>query len=179
MVTGALLIAFGLGYAFSMKDDKAPPTQENVADTTDGSTTGDAASLVSYTLPDGWREARCEDSDAVYVLPGGIVSADCSANPASPIKLSVDPGNHTDCNQLRNVSEVKKHVCVSLYINDKKSLKASTEYLASSSYGQPTTINAYYVDTGEGVVKAEHIFTTDDQFQAGFDQLANSIQANR
>lgn len=176
LVIAALFIAFGFGYAISRGDKEEPPKQENTTDTASKPDAGDATSLVSYTLPDGWTETTCEGSNTIYVLPNGVSDADCSANTVSAIKLLVDPGNHTDCNQLQNVSEVKKHVCISLYINDNKSLKASTEYLASSTYKQDTTINAFYVDTGKGVVKLEYSFTTDSQFQAGFEQLANSIR---
>lgn len=76
------------------------------------------------------------------------------------------------------MSEVKKHVCISLFINDMRSLKATTEYLSSSPYGRETTINAYYLDTGSSVIKAEYIYTTDSKYQVGFDQLVNSIKAS-
>lgn len=138
---------------------------------------GDVAALVTYQLPDGWKQASCPGSGSVYVVPKSDATIDCNAVSVSPITLSVDAGNHTDCNQLQNVTEVKKHICVSVFINGHKSLKASTEYLASSSYKQPTTINAYYVDTGRGVVKVAYQYTSDNQYQSAFDQLANSIKA--
>ena len=80
------------------------------------------------------------DSLITYSLPDGANDVDCSA-PSSSIKLSVDPGDAKDCNELQNVSEVKKHVCISLFVNDLRSLKATTEYLVSSSYGRDTTLN--------------------------------------
>lgn len=137
--------------------------------------TADVASLIRYNLPDGWKDANCPGSKSVFVLPAGVAEAACNTNLIAPIKLTVDPGNTKDCNELQNASDVKKHVCISLYIHGLKSLKASTEYLASSSYKQATTINTYYIDTGKGVVKLEYQFTSDNQYQAGFDQLANSV----
>ena len=135
-------------------------------------------SLISYRLPDGWKEAGCEAAPgSVFITPAGAPAVDCEANPSSPVKISVDTGNKKDCNQLQNVQDVKKHVCISLYINNHRSLKASTEYLESSSYGRATTINAYYIDIGEAVIKVEYQFNSDNQYQAGFDELANSVKA--
>lgn len=133
--------------------------------------------LVSYSLPAGWQEASCPAMpEAVYVIPAGAPSVNCSANTVAPVKISVDPASDTDCNQLQNNQNVKKHICISLYINGHKSLKATTEYSPSSSYKTDTTLNVYYLDTGKGVVKAEYAYTSDNQFQAGFDQLANSLK---
>lgn len=135
----------------------------------------DVAAIASFTLPDGWKQERCEGSGAIFVVPNVSPSANCDSNPVSPVKVSVDPNSTDDCNQLQDVSEVKKHICKSLFINDMKSLEASTEYLASSSYGKDTTLNAYYINTGEAVVKVEYIFSGNNQYQAGFEQLAKSV----
>lgn len=129
---------------------------------------------IRYTLPDGWKQAACEGSETVYILPAGTI-LNCDANPAAPVKLSIDTGKTNDCNQLQAVSDVKKHVCKSLFISNMKSLEASTEYLASSSYGKETTINAYYINTGDDVIKVEYVFSGNNQYQAGFEQLAKSI----
>jgi exopolysaccharide biosynthesis protein len=138
---------------------------------------GSVKSLVSYSLPDGWKEAGCANNpEAVYIIPVGASDVDCGANPSSPVKLSVDPAEIKDCNELQNVSNVKKHVCISLYINDMRSLKATTEYLSSSAYGRETTINAYYLDTGSSVIKAEYIYMSSNEYQVGFDELVNSIK---
>lgn len=173
-----LVLLFGaglLGWWYGRSDSSPSPQQTaNTQQTVNNTEVGEVSELVTYVLPDGWKQNKCQGSGAVFVSPNGT-TANCNSNPVSPIKISVDPSNNKDCNQLQNVTDVKKHVCISLYINGLKSLKASTEYLASSSFKQVTTINAYYIDTGKGVVKVEYMYTNDDQYQAGFDQLANSI----
>jgi hypothetical protein len=174
LLVGAVLFGLWVGRSVNTNETGQPASSQTI--TSDVADADDVTKLVKYTLPDGWKQARCDGSGSVYVIPNGVSQAECDANPVSPVKLAIDPGNNTDCNQLQNVSEVKKHICISLYINGKKTLKATTEYLASSSYGQPTTINAYYLDTGKGVVKIEYNFTSDNKYQAGFDELANSIQ---
>lgn len=135
-------------------------------------------SLVSYTLPDGWKEASCPAAaGAAYIIPNGADDVDCAANPSSPVKIAIDPANSKDCNQLQSVQNVSKHVCVSEFINGKKSLKAETIYNKDSSYKKETTINAYYIDTGKSVVKAEYIHDpANNEYQAGFEQLARSVQ---
>ena len=176
LVLGALLVGWWVGQRGTSTITKGPiGSQPSVP--LSNSNTPEVTALASYNLPDGWKEASCTGSKSIFVLPVGVKDVACNTNLIAPIKLSVDPNNTKDCNQLGNVSDVKKHTCISLYINGLKSLKASTEFLASSSYKQATTINSYYVDTGKGVVKVEYQYTTDNQYQAGFDQLANSIKA--
>jgi hypothetical protein len=145
------------------------------------STSGtDVKSLVSYTLPDAWTENSCpSSSNTVYVSPNGT-SLDCSANPSAPVKVYVDPQNTTDCQQLNpaNTQGIKKHVCISLYIGGHKSLKASTTYSSGSSYNTDTTISDYYINTGKGVVAIEYTYTSANNYQVGFDQLAMSVKVN-
>lgn len=137
---------------------------------------GEVDELISYRLPDGWKKSSCEGSESTYIAPAND-AVDCNSDPAAPLRLSVDSGNTKDCNQLQNVSDVKKHVCISLYINGLRSLKASTEYLASSAYKQETTIDAYYIDTGKGVIKAQYRHGLSSELRAGFDELVNSINS--
>jgi hypothetical protein len=103
-------------------------------------------------------------------------SLNCSANPSSPIKIYVDRQYITDCQQLNSPQDVRKHVCISLYIDGHKSLKASTEYPKSSTYKTDTTISDYYIDTGKGVVKVEYTYTSNNDYQIGYDQLAMSLK---
>lgn len=175
LVVGALLAGWLLGRGDNKTRDTGSTTPSTSQPTSTELSKGAVSELVSYQLPDAWREQACEGNEAVFVVPNGT-SANCSSNPVSAVKLSVDPGNNTDCNQLQNQTDVKKHTCISVFINGRKTLKASTQYLASSSYKQDTTIESYYFDSGSGVVKAEYIYTTDNKFQAGFDQLANSLK---
>lgn len=166
------------------KHDSVPATQSgsnssnssNTAPVNNATSTSNVKSLVSYTLPDAWTEGTCSNvPNTVYIIPNGT-KLDCSANPSAPIKIYIDPQNTTDCQQLNNVQGVKMHVCISLYINGRKSLKAATVFPQSSSYSADTTVADYYIDTGKGVVKVEYTHTSDSDYQANFDQLANSIK---
>jgi hypothetical protein len=137
--------------------------------------------LISYTLPEAWTENTCPSAGAsVYIIPNGT-TLDCSANPSASIKAYVDSQNTTDCQQLKPASQqgIRKHVCISLYIDGHKSLKASTEYAGgSSSYKTDTTVSDYYINTGKGVAAIEYRYTSANDFQAGFDQLAASAKVN-
>lgn len=152
-------------------------TQNQTISSTSGS---DVKALVSYTLPDGWGEGTCSSSgNSIYVSPDDT-TLNCSTNPSAPIKIFLDTQDTTDCQQLAPTSNegIRKHVCISLYISGHKSLKASTEYSNGSSYKTDTTINSYYINTGKGVIVIQYTYTTSNDFQAGFDQLAMSVKAN-
>lgn len=168
-----LIIIVGLvGWLIGRSGNK-PTNTTNQTQT--GNTSGtDVKSLVSYTLPDAWREGTCPAaSNTVYINPNGT-SLNCNADPSAPIKVYVDPQNTTDCQQLKPTSNsgIKKHVCISLYIGGHKSLKASTTHSGSTD----TTTDFYYVNTGKGVVAYEYTYTSANSYQAGFDQLATSTK---
>ena len=175
-----LILAAGLGgWLFGHFNNSTTSMHNGIAQTSPSNNASgtDVNSLISYTLPDAWSENTCSASrSTVYVIPNGT-SLNCSVNPSAPIKIYVDSQNTTDCQQLMPTSNqgIKKHVCISLYISGHKSLKASTEYSSSSSYKTDTTISDYYINTGKGVVTAEYTYTSANDFQAGFDQLATSI----
>lgn len=136
-------------------------------------------SLVTYELPDGWKEATCAAAPGtVFVAPSPPGTVDCNSNPTAPIKIAVDPANYKDCNQLQSIQNVSKHTCISEYINGHKSLKSETRYNSASSFKQDTTVDTYYIDTGKGVVKVEYIFTNDNAYQAGWEELAKSVAVN-
>lgn len=134
--------------------------------------------LISYSLPDGWNEGTCPTSaGSVYIIPAGSTAINCSKNPSSPVKISVDAANNTDCNQLQNVQNVTKHICISEYINGHKSLKAETIYNKDSTYKTATSVNAYYINTGKGVIKVEYVrASSNSEYLAGLEQLAKSVQ---
>ena len=178
LVLGAGLVGWRLGRSTNRQSVSAPTSPSQGATTGSDVAVADVRSLVTYTLPDGWTEATCPNAPgAVSVMPAGAEAVDCGANPSSAIKISVDPSNTDDCNDLQNVQNVRKHTCISLYINDKKSLKAETIYTQDSSYKTETSIHAYYINTGKGVIKIEYIHHSDDnEHQAGLDQLARSVQ---
>lgn len=181
---GALLLLFVIvgagfvGWTIGRSDNSKPTgssntSQPTAADNTDGP---DVKALVSYTLPDGWREASCPDAaGSVFVSPQGAGAIDCNASPSSPVKISVDSANNTDCNQLQSVQNVSKHICISEFINGKKSLKAETKFNEQSTFKRDTTIHAYYINTGKGVLKVEYVYTNDNSYQSGWEALAKSV----
>lgn len=179
LLIGILVLAAGLlGWWFGRSDKPAVTTdsnnsQQNSPPTTDSS---EVNNLVDYTLPDGWKESSCPDvAGSVFIIPAGADNLDCAANPSSPIKISMDTANNDNCNDLQNVQNVSKHICVSEFINGKKSLKAETQFNEQSSYKKATTVHAYYINTGKGIVKVEYIYNNSNDYQAGFDELAKSV----
>lgn len=175
LVIIAGLIGWKLGHSNDSKHSNPVSNNTNATSTTPASNS-DVKSLVAYTLPDGWKEGTCPDAGGkLYIVPNGAL-LQCGSNPASPIKMYVDANNTTDCQQLQNVQNVRKHVCKSLFINGHKSLQSSTEYPKSATYPEDTTISDYYIDTGKGVVAVEYTFTSRNNYQIGFDQLANSVR---
>lgn len=180
VIIGLILVAGLLGWYIGRPNDSPAVNQQtNSGDTlsSQGSDTKDLKSLVNFSLPDGWSEAMCPSRpSSVYILPGGE-KVKCDMNPSSPVKISVDPANYRDCNELQNVQMVSKHVCISEYINGKKSLKAETVYNNESSYKQATTINAYYIDIGDAVIKLEYVHDpSSNAYQTDFESLAKSVQ---
>ncbi len=182
LVIALLVLCAGL-FGWRLGRSGSPTTTESInkpqTSTPSNNVAGpDIKSLITYSLPDGWKEASCPNAvGSVFVIPAGTSGADCDANPSSPVKISIDSSNSTDCNDLQNVQNVRKHICVSVYINGKKSLKAETIYNQASSYKKETTINAYYINTGKGVVKVEYVRdANNNEYQAGLDQLAMSVQ---
>ena len=134
--------------------------------------------MVKYTLPDGWEESTCPSSSgSVYFRPNGAPEVDCGNNPDLIIKLSTSGQNITECSQIQDVKEVRKHICKSLYTNNLRSLVAETEYLSSSIYGRGTSVKTYYLDSGSGIVQAVYISADTNSYQPGFDELVNSISA--
>lgn len=172
LITLLILGAGWLGWRLGQPNNTNQPTTVNNANS------AGVKSLVNYVLPDGWKEASCPGTTgSVFVVPAGASNVDCNANPSSSIKISVDPANSTDCNQLQNVQNVYKHICISEYINGHKSLKAETVYNQDSSYKKPMAINSYYINSGKGVIKVEYIHDpNDNEYLAGLDQLAKSVQ---
>ncbi|MDB5163677.1 MAG: hypothetical protein JWS12_294 [Candidatus Saccharibacteria bacterium] len=127
-------------------------------------------SLISYTLPSGWTDGVCPSTgDTIFVIPSTATAPNCNTNPAAPITIATDPQSHTDCNQLNTASDVKKHTCISLYIDGHKSLKSLTQTGSS-------TMLDYFINTGKGVVKLEHNYTGSATYQADFDQLVNNVK---
>lgn len=186
-ITLIVLAALGAGYSISeLTNEDKPSSTANPGTSANNNTAAvspDVRSHVSYTLPFNWGEAVCPSAPgSIFVIPSGGSEVNCdidnqSNNFISPVKISVDGADNRDCNQLQNVQDASKHVCISEYINGLKSLKTETIYTENSSYKRDTAINAYYVNTGKGVVKIEYFHSPNDkQYQPGFEQLAKSIK---
>jgi len=175
-----LVLAVGFFIGSNNKDNEATPTEtaKTATDLENSDSNKDVKTLVKYTLPDGWKEATCPSSSgSVYFRPNGAPEVDCGNNPELSIKLSASGQNITECSQIQDVQEVKKHICKSLYINNLRSLVAETEYLSSSIYGRDTSVKTYYLDSGSGIVKALYVSANGGSYQPGFDELVNSISA--
>ena len=181
VVIGLVILSVLAGWLIGRSNKSTTTNSSNTttqARSSNSASGADVKSLVSYTLPDAWSENTCSGSKGtVYIIPNGT-SLNCSANPSAPIKAYVDSQSTTDCQQLMpaNGQGIKKHVCISLYIGGHKSLKASTTYSSGSSYRTDTTISDYFINTGKGVVAIEYTYTSTNDFQAGFDQLATSVK---
>jgi hypothetical protein len=111
----------------------------------------------------------------VFVVPGGATLR-CDTDLIALVKVFLEPQGATDCQELADVQNVRKHICKSLFIDGHKSLQASTEYSKSATYKVDTTISEYYINTGKGVVRVAYTYTSSNDYQLGFDQLATSIK---
>jgi hypothetical protein len=139
-------------------------------------------SAISYQLPNGWNTVTCNNpTEVILIVPQGKVSPDCATLAANwPMKIMIDPMNTTDCSQIKvNAQQVTNHICSSQSINGSKFFVSSTTYNDKSSYGKNVKASDYYVKTSSGVVKLEYaddLTTSEDDYQAQFDQIANSIK---
>lgn len=159
VIAGVIGWAIGHSGNSGKTSDTSPPSSASTA----------ANSLISYALPDGWTQSTCPASTGVtYIIPGGA-SLDCTADPSAPVKITTDPQNTTDCNQLRKVEGVRKHTCISLYIDGHKSLKSFTQTSQSSAWD-------YYINTGKDVVKLDYTYGSANNYQSGFEDLINTVK---
>ncbi len=185
IATLIILLALAVGFIFgsnwnNKSEDKPsePTNTTTLVENSESDSDKDVKGLVNYALPDGWSESACPSSSgSVYFRPNGAPTVDCGNNPDLIVKLSTSGQNITECSQIQDVKEVRKHVCKSLYINDLRSLVTETEHLSSSVYGRETSVKTYYIDSGSGIVKATYTNAGANLYQPGFDELVNSISA--
>ena len=169
----ALIVIAGL---IGWKIGHSHKNTDQAAGSQNSSQTGTLNSVVSYSIPSGWKESSCSGKDGAYITPPGT-SLDCTAELPAPVMIAVDGGNTTDCAQLQSVQNVSKHICKSQYIHGHKSLNSETVYNTASVYKKATSIEAYYINTGKGIVKVVYQHNTSDMAAlAGFGQLAESVQ---
>ncbi len=166
LAAGAGFMGWRLGHKSASTGTNSTVASSNQA--TDLAASGNVSSLVSYVLPDGWKEGTCPSApNKVFIVPTGA-ALNCDSAAIAPIRIYIDPQNTTDCQQLNSPQGARKHICKSLYIGGHKSLQASTT--------TENTTSDYYIDTGKGVVRVEYIYGSNNAYQTGFDQLANSVK---
>jgi hypothetical protein len=179
LIIAAIVVVWFLWWLRTPEKDLTTTSNTAQTQATRDTDTTAVKSLVTYTLPDGWSEDVCSKSpNDVYIVPDGGASLDCNAKPSSPVKMYIDTGKTTSCQQLTptNNQGIKKHTCSSLSISGHKTLKSLTEYSANNTYDTDTTIEDYYINTGKGIVAVEYVYTSDNTYQIGYDQLAHSVR---
>ena len=181
-----LLIATGLMVTFllnqGVKHDPEKSAQEQ-SQTKESEDKAEVSSLIKYELPEGWTTISCDSGAIVLIVPTKKVSPACTTLADSwPMKFVTDVQRITDCNKITvNNQQITNHVCSSQNINGTKVLVASTTYNSKSSFGKDTKVSDYYVKTSKSVVKLEYaddLVSAEDNYQAEFDKIANSIKVN-
>jgi hypothetical protein len=138
--------------------------------------------LISYSLPAGWNVVTCNNpNETTLIVPDSKVSPDCSTLADSwPTKMMIDPKNTRDCHQIKvNNQQITSHTCSSKFVNNNKTLVSITKFNDKSAYGKNTDVTDYYILTNKGVVNlhyADDVSSPEDDYQAEFDQIANSIK---
>jgi hypothetical protein len=186
LVAVIIIVAAFLAFLSTHKDNKKVPASNNpVAPSENNSTIPKIDSLMSYILPTDWTKQNCGGStEVVLIVPAGKVSPNCVALASSwPMKIIMDTLNTTDCNQIKvNNQQVTNHVCSSQLINGSKVFVSGTTFNNKSRYGKDTRVSDYFIDTPKGVVKLEYaddLSSPEDDYQAQFDQIANSIKVSK
>jgi hypothetical protein len=139
-------------------------------------------SLISFELPANWTDTDCIGAtETVLIIPNQDVRPNCAIDLQNwSVKMVMDTHNTTSCSQIKvDNSQVTNHVCSTVPVNGVRLVKSSTTYNDKSSYGHATKVSDYFIKTKNGVVKLEYIdnlTSTNDDYQTGYDQLANSIK---
>jgi hypothetical protein len=182
LVVGAMFawLLFSRNRAEAPATTTPPPAASNAADQPADS--ADVKSLVSYSLPSGYKETVCPDGDQGVVLSrNGDAAKACDATaPAPGIRIMIDPRSAKDCNDLQNVQAVSKHICKSEFIDGHKTLEAETVYNDQSEFGTETKLKAYYFDAGDSVVKVYYLVSPPEagnDLDAALRQVAQSLKA--
>jgi hypothetical protein len=178
----ATIVVF-LVWATFFKPDKKVSNQNVQPSPSSNAPASSVDALISYSLPAGWKTISCNDpQEVVLFVPDGKVSPTCTTLAGSwPTKLLVDPQNTRDCNQIKvNNQQVTSHTCSSKFINGNKVLVSDTSYNDKSAYGKNIKVADYYILTDKGVAHlyyADDASSPDDDYQAEFDQIINSIKS--
>jgi hypothetical protein len=168
-----LLVLIGVGLIIisllnqGIKHEPEKSTQKQ-PQSSEPETKADINALISYELPEGWTVLNCDSGSIVLIVPAKKVSPACTALADSwPMKFVANNQNITDCSQIKvNNQQVTNHVCSSQYINGSKALVASTTYNNKSAFGKDTKVSEY----------ADDLASAEDNYQAEFDKIANSIK---
>lgn len=170
------LIGWGIGRNNneSASDISEPASGNEAAEPQSAQSTVDE--LVTYSVPAGYSKSSCDSQrDEVYIVNGSDLP-DCEAVPEESITLQIDENDNTDCDEIQDVVSVSRHVCRSVFIDGRKTLEASTTYTEVSSYMPERTIDAYYMNTGKGVVLARYIHGVDAPESTAFHDLVYSMR---
>jgi cytoskeletal protein RodZ len=174
-----LLLVGIIGWLVGRRDtatSNQPSSSQNATPQATTTSAGRVTDLVAFDVPGGWEQQSCDNqTDVIYFVPSSE-SPDCSAEPQTSITLAIDPGNATDCNQLQNVQNVQKHVCRSIFIDNRKTLEAQTIYNQQSSVLPGRTVDAYFIDTGKGVVRARYIHSGNAAYGTIFNDLVKGLR---
>lgn len=172
VLTLLLIIAASLVVAKSIRDPKNVP--KHASGTSDEVATQEVnlASLVSYTLPEGWTEVICgEKEDIILFMPPGTAKPGCSGTPNASVKMSIDPHSTLRCDVHESSDNtVTQRTCEQTQINNKPALKLILERQNSKD-------TAYFTEAGSYVVKIEHTdrFGGAGNVEEGFNLLAKSV----
>jgi hypothetical protein len=188
LLCGAILLAAILwGYNFVSKNVKQ--SDNNTSSPASHSQSGfqntntPIDSLIKYNLPAGWTDTDCiSGTEVILFIPPTLPRPNCAIDLQKwSVRITMDPQSPSNCNQIKvNNQQITNHVCASQFINGKKAIKSSTTYNEKSPYAHPTKVEDYFISTGKGTIKIEYIddlTNSNDDFQAQFDQLANSVTA--
>lgn len=178
MLALLLTLAGVIGWLIGRDDSTSDKSDQQAASSSEESqvSAGRVTDLVEFDVPGGWKQAECEGAeDVIYFVPSSQVP-DCNSGPAWSITLAIDPQSRTDCNQLQNVQDVSKHICKSIFIDGRKTLEAQTVYNQDSVVLPDRTVDAYFLDTGKGVVVARYIHDGTAAYGTVFNNLVMGLR---
>lgn len=180
VIIGLIIVLFGaglIGWRIGRNSSKsdAPPVTETQTVESDTTAT-EVDELVTYSVPSGFVKAKCGvERDVIHFIRESQLP-NCESVPTESITLEIDSSDHRDCNELEGVDNVTKHVCRSIFIDNRRTLEASTSYTEVSTVLPERTVDVYYMDTGKGVVLAKYIHEEAAPNSTAFNELAYSLR---
>lgn len=194
----AIVIVFGVWLGGGSGNSSSTSSSDSGSNSNDGNVSpadepaGDALSvedpgvrsavrdLVTYQVPDGWREETCETEPAVIYMVPADLTLDCGAARPAPMSIALDPSRTVSCAQTSGKPGVAKHACEAVTVNGKRGLRASTQYKPDTAAAASIVSDSVYLPAGasnSSVVKFEYRYTGAAAYQQQFQQIAGSIKA--